>query len=76
MALLEWARGDIVTVSLHTYERSPQILQGDLQTYIPRLRSDPLSRLAVLTLPEDTLAVLPVLQEQSELDVMQERFSR
>ncbi|KAK4687316.1 cleavage and polyadenylation specificity factor subunit 1, partial [Tremellales sp. Uapishka_1] len=68
MALLEWSRGDISTVSLHTYERCPQMTTGDLQGYTPMLRTDPLSRIAVLTLPEDSMAVLPVLQEQSELD--------
>lgn len=76
MALLEWSRGDIATVSLHTYERCPQMNTGDLQSYVPLLRTDPLSRLAVLTLPEDSLAVLPLIQEQSELDPLSEGFSR
>ena len=76
MALLEWSRGDIATVSLHTYERCPQMNTGDLQNYVPMLRSDPLSRMAVLSLPEDSLAVLPILQEQTELDPAQETFSR
>lgn len=76
MAILEWSRGDVATVSLHTYERVQQTTQADFQGYIPLLRSDPLSRLAILTLPEDTLAVLPLLQEQSELDPMQEQFSK
>nr|XP_018259229.1 protein CFT1 [Kwoniella dejecticola CBS 10117]OBR81387.1 protein CFT1 [Kwoniella dejecticola CBS 10117] len=71
MALLEWSRGSISTVSLHTYERCSQMTSGDLQTYVPMLRTDPLSRLAVLSLPEDSLAVLPVLQEQSELDLIE-----
>ncbi|WWC91156.1 uncharacterized protein L201_006097 [Kwoniella dendrophila CBS 6074] len=71
MALLEWSRGAISTVSLHTYERCSQMISGDLQTYVPMLRTDPLSRLAVLSLPEDSLAVLPVLQEQSELDFIE-----
>jgi cleavage and polyadenylation specificity factor subunit 1 len=75
MAIMEWSRGDIATVSLHTYERCQQMLNGDFQGYTPLLRSDPLSRLALLTLPEDTLAVLPLLQEQSELDLMQEQFA-
>jgi len=57
-----------MTVSLHTYERCPQMITGDLQNYIPLLRTDPLSRIALLTLPEDSLAVLPLLQEHSELD--------
>lgn len=76
MALLEWSRGDIATVSLHTYERSSQMSTGDLSTYIPKLRSDPLSRMALLSLPEDSLAILPILQEQSDLDLMHENFPR
>ncbi|ORY33060.1 cleavage and polyadenylation specific protein [Naematelia encephala] len=76
MALLEWSRGDIATVSLHTYERCTQMTTGDLSSYVPRLRSDPLSRLAVLTLPDDALAVLPVLQEQTDFDVQQDNFPR
>ena len=76
MALLEWSRGDVSTVSLHTYERCPQMINGDLQSYVPRLRSDPLSRMAVLSMPEDSVAVLPILQEQTDLDPLQESFSR
>lgn len=76
MAILEWSRGDIATVSLHTYERCQQMVNGDLQGYVPRLRSDPLSRLAILTLPEDSLAILPILQEQSELDPTQDNYSQ
>jgi cleavage and polyadenylation specificity factor subunit 1 len=68
MAILEWLGGDIATVSLHTYERAIQMTAGD--TYEPILRSDPLSRLAVLTLPDDSLAVLPLMQDQSELEVL------
>lgn len=68
MALLEWSRGDVTTVSLHTYERCLQMSMGDLANYSPMLRTDPLSRIAVLTLPEDALAILPLLQEQTELD--------
>ena len=52
------------------------MISGDLLSYVPLLRSDPLSRMAVLLLPEDSLAVLPVLQEQSELDRLQESFPR
>ena len=75
MAILEWSRGDIATVSLHTYERCPQMMAGDIQVYHPKLRADPLSRMAVLSLPEDSLAILPLLQEQTDLD-LQENFSR
>lgn len=74
--MLEWSRGDIATVSLHTYERCSQMVTGDLKGYTPLLRTDPLSRLAILSLPEDSLAILPVLQEQSELDPLYENFSR
>ena len=70
MAILEWLGGDIATVSLHTYERAIQMTTGDISAYEPLLRSDPLSRMAVLTLPDDTLAVLPLLQDLSELDPM------
>lgn len=52
------------------------MINGDFQGYVPMLRSDPLSRLAILTLPEDALAVLPIVQEQSELDPMQDSVSR
>lgn len=76
MALLEWSRGDIATVSLHTYERCQQMSTGDLSTYSPILRADPLSRLAVLTLPEDALAVLPLLQDQSELEMLYDNVPR
>ncbi|OCF35639.1 protein CFT1 [Kwoniella heveanensis BCC8398] len=75
MALLEWSRGGISTVSLHTYERCQQMNTGDLQSYVPMLRTDPLSRMALLSLPEDSLAVLPVLQEQTEFDAL-EGFAR
>lgn len=50
------------------------MMTGQLQGYVPLLRSDPLSRMAVLTLPEDALAVLPIIQEQSDLDPFQEQF--
>ncbi|WVR09012.1 protein CFT1 [Kwoniella sp. DSM 27419] len=75
VALLEWSQGGIATVSLHTYERCQQMNTGDLQSYVPMLRTDPLSRIAILSLPEDSLAVLPILQEQTELDAT-EGFSR
>jgi hypothetical protein len=75
LAILEWSRGDIATVSLHTYERCPQMTTGDMSTYVPRLRTDPLSRIALLSLPDDGLAVLPIIQEQSDLD-MNEAFPR
>lgn len=76
MAILEWSRGDIQTVSMHTYERSQQMVNGDLQGYVPMLRTDPLSRVALLSLPEDSLAILPLLQEQTELDALQDNTAQ
>ena len=51
------------------------MMTGNLSVYRPQLRTDPLSRMAILTLPEDSLAILPLLQEQSELD-LHETFNR
>lgn len=36
------------------------------------LRADPLSRCAALSLPKDSLAILPFYQSQAELDVMEQ----
>lgn len=42
----------------------------DSHLFNPVLRTDPLSRCAALTLPKDSIAVLPFYQTQAELDVM------
>ncbi|KAI9568018.1 CPSF A subunit region-domain-containing protein [Boletus coccyginus] len=74
IALLEWSDTiyDLVTVSIHTYERSPQMTVLDSHLFRAELRADPLSRCAALSLPKDSLAVLPFYQTQAELDVMEQ----
>ncbi|KAI7953963.1 hypothetical protein MJO28_006510 [Puccinia striiformis f. sp. tritici] len=71
MTLLEWSNpaADLVPISLHTFEKLPQITQGDLpRDFQAQLEVDPLSRCAVLLLPQATLAVLPFFQDQLDLD--------
>ncbi|KAF8191243.1 CPSF A subunit region-domain-containing protein [Pholiota molesta] len=72
IALLEWSDAihDLITVSIHTYERAPQLLALDSPLFRAELRVDPLSRCAALSLPKHTLAILPFYQSQAELDVM------
>ncbi|KAF8056614.1 CPSF A subunit region-domain-containing protein [Lyophyllum atratum] len=72
VALLEWSTAvhDLVTVSIHTYERAPQLMSLDSPLFRAELRVDPLSRCAALSLPKDAFAILPFYQSQAELDVM------
>ncbi|KAG6916934.1 hypothetical protein DXG01_004621 [Tephrocybe rancida] len=72
IALLEWSTAvhDLVTVSIHTYERAPQLMALDSPLFRAQLRVDPLSRCSALTLPKDAFAILPFYQTQAELDVM------
>ncbi|KAF8119582.1 CPSF A subunit region-domain-containing protein [Boletus edulis] len=74
IALLEWSDAihDLLTVSIHTYERAPQMTVLDSHLFRAELRADPLSRCAALTLPKDSLAILPFYQTQAELDVMEQ----
>ncbi|KAI0341420.1 hypothetical protein BDW22DRAFT_1408067 [Trametopsis cervina] len=74
IALLEWsdAMHDLLTVSIHTYERTPQIMTIEAPLHRSKLRSDPASRCAALMLPKDSLAILPFYQSQAELDVMEQ----
>ena len=44
----------------------------DSHLFRAELRADPLSRCAALSLPKDTLAILPFYQTQAELDVMEQ----
>jgi len=69
LALLEWddVAGDLQTVSIHTFERAPQLASGLPPAFVPVLRADPASRCAALLLPQDALAVLPLYQEAAEL---------
>lgn len=66
IALLEWSTAihDLVTVSIHTYERAPQLMSLDSPLFRAELRVDPLSRCAALSLPRDAIAVLPFHQAQ------------
>ncbi|KAF9078133.1 CPSF A subunit region-domain-containing protein [Rhodocollybia butyracea] len=72
IALLEWspAQHDLITVSIHTYERAPQCL--DIKpSFRSLLRVDPVSRCAALLLPQDALAILPFhsSEDHNEMDV-------
>ncbi|KIL64860.1 hypothetical protein M378DRAFT_77599 [Amanita muscaria Koide BX008] len=72
IALLEWSDAvqDLITVSIHTYERAPQLTALDSPLFRSALRVDPLSRCAALSLPKDAIAILPFIQTQVDLDVM------
>ncbi|KAI0259707.1 CPSF A subunit region-domain-containing protein [Gloeopeniophorella convolvens] len=76
IALLEWSAAvhDLITVSIHTYERAPQLLSLDTALFKSELRTDPSSRCAALSLPKDALAILPFYQSQADLDVMEQDF--
>ncbi|KAI0264066.1 CPSF A subunit region-domain-containing protein [Russula aff. rugulosa BPL654] len=76
IALLEWSASlhDLITVSIHTYERAPQLLSLDAALFRSELRTDPASRCAALSLPKDALAVLPFYQSQVDLDVMDQDY--
>jgi cleavage and polyadenylation specificity factor subunit 1 len=77
VALLEWSDAvhDLITVSIHTYERAPQLISMDSTLFRATLRTDPLSRCAVLLLPKDAMAILPFYQTQAELDIMEQEQS-
>ncbi|GAC95935.1 hypothetical protein PHSY_003513 [Pseudozyma hubeiensis SY62] len=70
LALLEWndITDDLETVSIHTYERAPQLLNGTPHLFQPLLRVDPLSRCAALLLPHDSLAILPFYRDEADFD--------
>ncbi|KAL5476911.1 CFT1 [Sanghuangporus weigelae] len=73
LALLEWSPEihDLITVSIHTYERAPQMAFLDPSKFTGELRVDPLSRCAALSLPCDSLAILPFYQSQVDLDLVE-----
>ncbi|SPC64715.1 related to cleavage and polyadenylation specificity factor, 160 kDa subunit [Ustilago sp. UG-2017b] len=70
LALLEWnhTTDDLETVSIHTYERAPQLLNGIPHLFQPNLNIDPLSRCAALLLPHDALAILPFYRDAAEFE--------
>ncbi|KAG6820213.1 hypothetical protein H0H93_003867 [Arthromyces matolae] len=72
IALLEWSTAvhDLVTVSIHTYERAPQLMSLDSPLFRAELRVDPHSRCSALSLPKDAFAILPFYQTQVDIDVM------
>ncbi|KAJ7248582.1 CPSF A subunit region-domain-containing protein [Mycena haematopus] len=74
IALMEWSETvhDLVTVSIHTYERAPQLISMDPSSFQAVLRVDPASRCAALSLPRDAIAILPFYQTQADLDVMEQ----
>ncbi|TBU39387.1 CPSF A subunit region-domain-containing protein [Dichomitus squalens] len=78
IALLEWSLSihDVITVSIHTYERAPQLIAIDSPLFRSELRADPLSRCAALSLPKDSLAILPFYQSQAELDILEQEASQ
>ncbi|GAA6031493.1 hypothetical protein JCM8097_006482 [Rhodosporidiobolus ruineniae] len=71
MSLMEWSESehDLVPVSLHTFEKLPQVAEDR-----PHLLAvDPSSRLAVMLLPtntggDGTLALLPFFSEELDFD--------
>ncbi|KAK4054607.1 mRNA cleavage and polyadenylation factor subunit [Microbotryomycetes sp. JL221] len=70
MALLEWTPSahDLTPVSLHTFEKLPQVAEGS-----GLAATDPASRMSVLLLPSNTggdgtLAILPFFQEDIDLE--------
>ncbi|KAI0938339.1 hypothetical protein AcW1_001910 [Taiwanofungus camphoratus] len=78
IALLEWSDAvhDLITVSIHTYERAPQLMSIDSPLFTSELRADPLSRCAALSLPKDSIAILPFYQSQAELDLMEQETNQ
>ncbi|KAL1736023.1 CPSF A subunit region-domain-containing protein [Schizophyllum commune] len=72
IALLEWstATQDLLTVSIHTYERAIQMVATDISAFTSELRVDPQSRCAALSLPKDAFAILPFYQTQEDIDMM------
>ncbi|KAF8719078.1 mRNA cleavage, partial [Rhizoctonia solani] len=72
IALMEWSDVvyDLVTVSIHTYERSTQVNTNTNPHFRSLLRVDPLYRCAALLLPLGGLALLPFYQTQAELDIL------
>ncbi|KAI5476013.1 cleavage and polyadenylation specificity factor subunit 1 [Pseudohyphozyma bogoriensis] len=69
MSLMEWtpAAHDLLPISLHTFEKLPQVARLTLSA------TDPSSRLSVLLLPtntggDGTLAILPFFQEEIDLE--------
>ena len=69
VSLMEWddVYHDPTAISLHTFERAPPLAQGLPPTFVPRTMVDQASRCAALLLPHDTLAIVPLVQDVTEL---------
>ena len=73
MTLMQWSdsAADLITVSIHTYERATQLAEGLPDSFLPILQVDPNSRCAALLLPQDAMAILPFYNDTAEeLDEM------
>ncbi|KAJ9105514.1 hypothetical protein QFC21_001885 [Naganishia friedmannii] len=80
LSILEWSGGEVTTVSLHTFERAPQVsryeltmpsaeqLYANTEDFSPLLRTDPQDKMIVQLLPEDSLAIIPLVQDMEELE--------
>ncbi|UZJ52621.1 hypothetical protein CBS101457_001941 [Exobasidium rhododendri] len=68
LTLMQWSdsAADLLTVSIHTYERAAQLSEGLPDTFLPILQVDPDSRCAALLLPQDALAILPFFNDSAE----------
>lgn len=73
---MEWndAVADLITVSIHTYERAPQLSMGLPLNFKPILSLDPGHRCATLLLPNSSLAILPFFQSTSDLDLYDDDY--
>ncbi|CAD6980983.1 unnamed protein product [Tilletia controversa] len=73
IALLEWSDSDrdLISVSIHTYERAAQLANGIPLNFQPLLAVDPADRCAALLLPQDAIAILPFLQDAAELELFE-----
>lgn len=73
MTLMQWSdvEADLITISIHTYERAPQMAEGLPLQFFPILQVDPESRCSALLLPDDAMAILPFYKDTAEeLDEM------
>ncbi|KAJ9120594.1 hypothetical protein QFC22_002523 [Naganishia vaughanmartiniae] len=68
LSILEWSGGEVSTVSLHTFERASQVLYANPEDFLPLLCTDPQDKMIVQLLPEDSLAIIPLVQDMEELE--------
>lgn len=77
ISLMEWNdfQYDLTTVSIHTYERAPQVLTSTNSSWRSTLRVESLYRCAALSLPKDAIAILP-FHSNAELELMENEHAR